>query len=267
MELLKVCDMPARFKKVIKDIYRGGAPSAKDLIAMSKKINRIISLDRNIASLIAPIVNKLGMEHVVIPLSGGETNNTYFTDFLNKNIVSLLLDNTPTYIHCLHGSDRAGLAVALFRVKYSDWKPEDAIREALGFQFGDKIKEDTESFYCDLIQNAHKSDVNEVQDIDVGFQLYDMFGLESVPPFYSPRQSWAPYTDFYHQTPYYPVDEKGRDRKHKELKYRKEILRQILKSYQSEGDTVHTVPAVGGYDNYSGVRGVGPVETGGWVQF
>ena len=258
--------MPSRFKKVNDSVYRGGAPSERDLDLLSNKINRVISLDENVASYISPHVKDLGMEHVVIPLNGGETKNTYFTDLLKKRIVPLLLDNAPTYIHCLHGSDRTGLAIALFRAQFDKWEPEDAIEEAITFQFGDKISDSTASFYCDLVGGSSGEDVNDIQGVDTAAQMYEMFGLQDIPPYFSPRQSWAPFTDIYHHNPWYPVEDKGRDRKVRKQEFRRQILNQILQKYND--NSVHNVvPFVGAYDNYAGVRGVGPVSTGGWMQF
>lgn len=37
----------------------------------------------------------------------------------------------PIYIHCEHGADRTGMLVALYRVIYQGWSPEDAYREWL----------------------------------------------------------------------------------------------------------------------------------------
>ena len=51
--------MPNRFKKVNDGIYRGGAPSKRDLGLLSNKVNRVISLDKNVASYISPRIIKI----------------------------------------------------------------------------------------------------------------------------------------------------------------------------------------------------------------
>lgn len=40
-----------------------------------------------------------------------------------------------TYVHCLHGQDRTGLVCAAYRVKFMDWKIDDAINEMYSFGF------------------------------------------------------------------------------------------------------------------------------------
>jgi len=38
-------------------------------------------------------------------------------------------DNFPMLVHCRAGKDRAGLAVALWRIEMEGWRPEDAMAE------------------------------------------------------------------------------------------------------------------------------------------
>ncbi len=40
-----------------------------------------------------------------------------------------------TYIHCLHGQDRTGLACAIYRVKIQGWTRDDAIKEMYSMGF------------------------------------------------------------------------------------------------------------------------------------
>jgi len=43
--------------------------------------------------------------------------------------------NQPVFVHCLHGSDRTGLAVGAYRIIEQDWKAEDAAAELHAFGF------------------------------------------------------------------------------------------------------------------------------------
>jgi hypothetical protein len=243
--------MPDRFSKVSEDIYRGGEPSEKDLQILSDVfgINRIISLDGKIGYKIHPIVKKLGMEHIIIPLGGKETENLF--NYLKKFIINLFEGNTPTYVHCRHGSDRTGIAVALYRIQNDNWPKHKALREAREFGFGNKIPKESLSLYIDTIKNPEPDEQILTLDDDVVSQMRDWFDFGNVPPAFAPQQSFAPRFPIFYE-PYHPEIEKDR----------KERLRKnLIEVMQSE-----QVPMVGQYDNSTGIRGVGPVENhGGFI--
>ena len=46
-------------------------------------------------------------------------------------------DNLPAFVHCKHGADRTGTAVALYRIKVQNWDAEEAINEMVngGYNF------------------------------------------------------------------------------------------------------------------------------------
>lgn len=91
--------------------------------------------------------NNLNIQHVNIPSGQVPTKKTlekFFTILDNK-------DNYPVLIHCYHGTGRAAIYSALYRVEYENWKNKDAraktrvIVEALGYRssFSDgKVKGD-----------------------------------------------------------------------------------------------------------------------------
>ena len=127
--------MTVRFANVSDEIYRGGAPSAEDLKMMSEvfDMKAVLSLDGNIAYQIAPIVKSLGMTHIVVPIGGSDTLS--LMQYLQSHVVSILTNNQPIYVHCRHGSDRTGMAIALYRINHEGWSPEDAMKEAVSFGF------------------------------------------------------------------------------------------------------------------------------------
>jgi protein tyrosine phosphatase (PTP) superfamily phosphohydrolase (DUF442 family) len=43
--------------------------------------------------------------------------------------------NHPVFVHCLHGADRTGCAVAVYRVVEQGWAMEDAVKEMHRFGF------------------------------------------------------------------------------------------------------------------------------------
>lgn len=247
-----------RFQRVTGDIYRGGEPSDKDLEMLKNVhgIKTIISLDNSIGQKIAPIVKSLGMRHLIIPLVGSETGITDSLNYLVRNITNILGNNQPVFIHCLHGSDRTGLAIALYRVLHDGWACEQALSEARRFGFGLQISPATQNLYkklvCNFVGPKATTDTNAVQDLDIVEQMRDTFQMGDVAPAFNPQQSWAPKIDIQKQwSPWSPLNSQ-------------EDRFQELKSISDQIDS--QVPLVGFYDNWSGIKGVGPVETGGFLQ-
>lgn len=177
-----------RFKQIDSDIYRGGAPTQEDLNILKHVygVNRIISLDSKIADKIENLVKQLDMEHVVIPLSGEASLN--YLDFLNNNIVELLTTNQPVYIHCRHGSDRTGLATAIYRIQEQGWPIKKALAEAKSLGFGDKIDPETRQLYISYMQK----DINDSFD-GVGYYGGVDFHPSEFDQHSSDQQSFAPY--------------------------------------------------------------------------
>src|SRR3972149_3207238 len=178
--------MPDRFSKVSGQVYRGGEPSENDLRLMSDvyDIKTIVSLDGNIGGNISSIVKKLGMEHIIIPIGG--IWSVPLINYLKNNIVSILSAKQPVYVHCRHGSDRTGMAVAIYRIQNDGWSAKDAINEAKKFGFGDKLNSNIEKLYTEAIIGPN--DISEAIDADVVSGMRDQSGN---PPAYSPQQSFS----------------------------------------------------------------------------
>ncbi len=274
--LITYTNMPVRFDKVSDEIYRGGAPSATDLSILSDifNVNTVISLDGNIGGAISPIVKSLDINHIIIPISG--EGSISLIKYLHNNIVNLLNNNQPVYVHCRHGSDRTGMAVALYRIQNDGWNPVDALKEAKVFNFGDKLDANTEALYRNVVFGKQFEDINESDDIVS--QMRDWFDMGRVPPAYLPQQSFAPKDDikvappnieehippsFKDPTAFSNYMSSGDD-SFDQSNDRKDKMRAILLEMLGEEDA-EKIPLSGQYDNYSGMRGVGPVETGSFL--
>ncbi len=259
--------MPDRFDRVSGEIYRGGAPSADDLKLMSDIYNMktILSLDGNIGDSIAPTVKSLGMSHIVIPISGSHTFD--LMKYLQNHIVSILTNNQPIYVHCRHGSDRTGMAIALYRIDHDGWSQDDALREALSFGFGDKLDNRTEKLYRSIITKQAQSAVDQARDF---------FDMGRAPPAFLPQQSFAPKEDVKFWEPIEPIEDAPPSFRDPyafniELKYpedEKEKRRRELRAIILE-ELLSIIPQVGNYDNFDGIRGAGPLagddeNTGGF---
>lgn len=293
--------MPVRFSHVDDDIYRGGKPSVSDLQILSDVfgVKRIITLDGKIGAEIAPLVKSLGMEHIVIPIGGLESKP--LINFL-KDSISVLLQNQPVYVHCRHGSDRTGMAIAIYRIQ-NGWSTQDAIKEARSFDFGEKLTPDTEKFYSNAIlsESKNEEDINDFRETsahdsfesayddlfftynnpaaniigdDIVSNMRDWFNFGDVPPAFNPQQSFAPKDDVKFNPPDPALNNappEFRDpyyfmsaHKYPSSKRRKKIRRILMEELSPKG-----VPISGLYDNFQGTRGhglmTGTGESGGFA--
>lgn len=240
--------MIPRFIRVEESIYRGGEPTAEDIYLLKKHYNvqRIISLDGGIAGKISPTVERYNIEHIVIPLTANETQLTSNLKYLQRNIVSLLTNKQPTFIHCLKGSDRTGLAIALYRVLRNGWKCEQAIAEAKKYEFGQAISPTTQELYKKILCSSNKETDQNASD-DIEQEIRDQFSMQN-EPFNLEQDSWGPRQDIYRE----PIDIDERT-----MELRKMIYNSMIDAPE--------IPSIGVYNNWSGIQGAGPTETGGFL--
>ncbi len=126
------------FRKVESWLYRGGQPDPEGLRFLRElHVKTIVSLRwrPDVIEEERLQVAAFGFDYVSIPL-------TYWTYPSARSVDQFLcvLDDharRPIYVHCLHGSDRTGLFIAIFRMARQGWSPELAYREmkACGFHF------------------------------------------------------------------------------------------------------------------------------------
>jgi hypothetical protein len=173
--------MPARFSVVDDYVLRGGAPSEEDLHLLKDVwgVKNILSLDDKVAKRIAPIVNSLGLHHIIFPIHYSEGIKD-----LKDNIRNLLqipsyaceecgsepgvnIDCSTcnhhgrTFVHCFHGKDRTSLAIAFYRMAYG-CEPEEAYKEALSFDMGKGLDPSVQEAYKEAILE----DVSSAMDAD-----------------------------------------------------------------------------------------------------
>jgi tyrosine-protein phosphatase SIW14 len=121
-----------RFHEVTPDIYRGARP---ETIGMEQLKTLGIKTDLNIDNdLVAGAseqadAERLGIRYVAKPLSGFWAPS----DEQVNAILAVVNDPTqyPIFIHCLHGQDRTGLIVGLYRIQTQGWSATDAYQEML----------------------------------------------------------------------------------------------------------------------------------------
>jgi len=155
--------MPVRFAKVDDNLYRGGAPSINELHTLNNLgIKKIISLDGIIGNGLKPFCEKFGIEHIILPLGGGAEPEM---NALPGEVVQWQ-SGGPTFVHCRHGKDRTGVAIALYRILVQGWNVDSAISEAKRFGIGAGLDPESAQEYVDAIRRlSGNSDSNSVKDI------------------------------------------------------------------------------------------------------
>ena len=158
-----------RFKQVNAHIFRGGCPSEHDLNLLKHVwgVKRIVSLDKKIGFSIAPICKSLGLDHKILGINSHNLEQA--VSYLKDNVVNLLLDNAPTFVHCRYGKDRTGLVIGMFRVLGEDWKPSEAYQEALSLDFTSGLPKDIAQLYVDSLFSSYTYKPSTVRDrTDIG---------------------------------------------------------------------------------------------------
>ncbi len=135
-------------RHVSDNIARGGQPDPEGIRLLQaagvKTIVNLRSAESGLVSLFrrssgsGPVIDpeierekkaaqELGMKFVQIPLDVfGHPDEQHFEQFL------ALVTNPqegPTFVHCLHGRDRTGLMMAVYRVVCEGWEQEKAYAE------------------------------------------------------------------------------------------------------------------------------------------
>jgi hypothetical protein len=248
--------MIKRFIRVNKDLYRGGAPGVDDVFILRKKfgINKIVSLDQGAGDKINEICEKLGIEHIIIPLEF--SNLEPIAKLLSYNLYNLLMKNGPTFVHCLEGKDRTGMVIAMFKCQYMYWPCAKAIKEAKHLGFGVGLDSRTVKLYEKIIHKccARKHDHKGNEDTNsadiVNNERWDSETMIGNSEF----KSFAPLMD--------PNDVYGYNYNYDQFPTRENVI--TKQDYNDKTPSSgNQIPLVGLYDNNSGVKGVAPVDNGG----
>lgn len=188
------------FSRVSKTLYRGSAPSIEDVIMLNKKfgIKKIVSLDEDAGKRIDRACKLLDINHIMLPINVG--SKLSLIKFLNQDIVELFDRGGPTYIHCIHGKDRTGLACAIYRCEKQGWSCGEALEEAKGFGFGIGVDPRVVKLYKKLIKDACGCK-NDNHDISFAYDIVS--NQREYPSDYADytlnnweQQSWSPYEDY-----------------------------------------------------------------------
>lgn len=250
--------MISNFRKVVDGLYRGSGPTPQDVAKLKEKfgINKIVSLDQHAGDRIDRVCKMLKIKHIMVPINTQNPAKSLLNLF-SYDIKKLLLDDGPTFVHCIHGSDRTGLLIAILKCKYFGKNPQEAIEEAksLGFGLGIPAQEDNlfEKIIksCKPVQDINSADIvsNEREYLGDNRDTY----LDE-----SKQQSFAPYLDIIREYPF--------DYLYQEQDEQSPTRENYLRKLKLQNDPKSTIPEVGQYDNSAGLYGTGPVfPTGGFI--
>ena len=123
---------PKNFHKVNEDIRRSGQPSADEMAFLVKAegIQSVLNLRDYHDD--ADEAGTLDIVRYDIPLSAGSIAE----DDLVRILQTVKRAPKPVLIHCRHGSDRTGAAVAACRIVFDGWTVEQAVSELMEPEYG-----------------------------------------------------------------------------------------------------------------------------------
>jgi len=261
-----------RLRKVADGLYRGSAPTPKDVLWLKEHlgISKIVSLDHDSGERIDRACQLLGIQHVKMYISW---NKRSLLNLLHHDLKKLLLDDGPTFVHCAEGKDRTGLLIGLFKCMYLGVDPEDAIHEAKTMGFGHGIPPEVTHLYEKLIRQCKTSKDNNSADIVSNEREYKGDNRDSFLD-EGHQGSFAPYLDHTKMNPmdavYVYNNDQSPDRENyqqtwEEPKKRmliKDLLKMLLdgQPISSYIDDKESIPQVGVYNNDAGQKGFGPTE-------
>ena len=141
-------NQPVHHFRVVEEgvLYRGGqpSPSALDYIINRYKIRTVVNLrggqpDKDWWRAERDVCSRHGVRMVDVRIDACDTAACGLKQFLT---VAANSDDWPVYLHCEHGSVRAGCAVAAYRIAIRGWSYDNAMREAvkLGFHPHGKMR-------------------------------------------------------------------------------------------------------------------------------
>ena len=153
------------FRKIDQQIYAGGEPDEKDLNYLKGilGIQTIVSLDQKISDKIDPWCKQNKIKHYTVALTGSESSYNDKIKYVVNQLPNLLISSQPVYIHCLHGSDRTGFAVAVYRIKKQNLKFQQALADVQKYGYGRGISGTTQKLFNNILKVLSSSTNKDVQ--------------------------------------------------------------------------------------------------------
>ena len=120
------------FHKVSDNLYRGAKQNAEGYKKLKEMgIKTVVNL--RTSNKEEKIVKEAGLNYVFIPTKTSKLGDDSIEKFL---AVVSKPENWPVFMHCYHGSDRTGAAVASYRIVFENYTPEEAHKEMTSGKYG-----------------------------------------------------------------------------------------------------------------------------------
>ncbi len=122
----------SNFYMVNENIYRGAQPYEAGFLELKKMgIKTVVNL--TMEDIDKAYVDKLSLRYFHLPVDPWKPDKSLYKKFLE-----LINDesNYPIFVHCTLGSDRAGVAIALYRISAENWTEDEALDEMVNGGYG-----------------------------------------------------------------------------------------------------------------------------------
>lgn len=119
--------------RVSDELYRSGQPTQNGLISAEKLgIKTVLSFQILSFDTVLEESEQSGLILLHVPMIPTSVSEDNLVDALKL----IYTAEKPVLVHCLHGSDRTGITVAMYRVIFQNWTKEEAKAEMTEEQFG-----------------------------------------------------------------------------------------------------------------------------------
>lgn len=119
------------FHKVSDDVYRAAQPDHADMLMLEQLGVRSVLNLRDFHSDRSALAGT-GLQPLAVPMSASSVGRAEIVALIK----ALAAAPKPVLVHCWHGSDRTGLAIATYRIVFQGWTKESALDEMRHGGFG-----------------------------------------------------------------------------------------------------------------------------------
>lgn len=131
---IKLDGMP-NLNLVAPNLYRSAQPTAEGFKAAQAQLNLQTSLSLRESSNDSDLLVGTAIDNQSVPMNAAHITDAEIISALK--IIRAAQEKGPVLVHCLHGADRTGVVIAMYRVLYQGWSKSEAIDELKygGFNF------------------------------------------------------------------------------------------------------------------------------------